>query len=559
MFGEEYFEKIFSTLKNDEEQKEDSNLEENKYDKFFEGTEKLSDKSKYIKDFLVDNKVIGRKYYNSNYELKYIEVYKNEKLILLGISHKITFLHLFDQNSKKEFNENKFIGFRYYDKEPNQSDSKYFTLINRFNSKFYILEKNETMKDVYNKKFFDKELNCFSIIYNIIIQKYKNKNHIMIGETFPEIIGYCYGLISLNKIRNFIVIEPLIPEPFKPNTLKENITEFDSNIIYIEPLIYNGHISTILFSKINGKRLNIILDMSKYHTNSYNLNKLIFPKDVNNENSCFIKNPIQNYSSCCLWFYGEIDCLFNNENYKNLKSVFDSMKSGSLQFYIDVINIIGKKFYGINDLFKYEEKRREDCSKIDLNRFFIEGKKNYAIHKEIVFNQFLNLRNFYIDSKYFYISNDLNLFLNTEKILERLINYKNILEMNERFYEMIIQNNDIKSVIESISDEKKYIKNILLTLRKNYDIEFYKVNIFSYQIYFFNDIMQGGKPIVFPIPFDLHKKIQELDFNSFLKQIESELLIRKKDLESKYCIYSEEDILKYLNPSIDICFNIMNK
>ena len=70
----------------------------------------------------------------------------------------------------------------------------------------------------------------------------------MNGETFPEIIGYCYSLITLNKIRNFIFLEPLIPEAFKPETLKENISEFEPNITYVEPLIYNGQIARYILA-----------------------------------------------------------------------------------------------------------------------------------------------------------------------------------------------------------------------------------------------------------------------------------------------------------------------
>ena len=237
MHGEEYIESFLSIFESKEKEDDISEFhEENKYDIYFEGSEKLSDKAKYIEDIIIiGQKIIGRKYFDIKKEIKYIEILTNSKFDLLGISRNITFLYLYDKNEKKEYNENKFIGFRYYDIGPNQSNSKYFTLINRFNAKFHILEKDESIKDINKNNFYDKELNCFSIINNIIIQKYKNKNHIMNGETFPEIIGYCYSLISLNKIKNFIFLEPLIPEPLNPNTLTENISVFDKSTTYTEP------------------------------------------------------------------------------------------------------------------------------------------------------------------------------------------------------------------------------------------------------------------------------------------------------------------------------------
>ena len=327
MHGKDYYMNSFkSLLEKEDKQNNISEIhEENKYDIYFEGTEKLSDKAKYIEDIVFDDKNIGRKYYSVNKEIKYIEIFSNKKFNLLRISPNITFLHLYDKNEEKEYNENKFIGFRYYNKSPAQKDSKFFTLINRFNTKYHILEKAQSIKDINNKSFFDKDLNCFAIIDNIITEKYKDKEHIMNGETFPEIIGYCHSLITLNKIRNFIFLEPLIPEAFKPETLKENISEFEPDITYVEPLIYNGHISLIIFNEINGSRCNLILDMSRYHINTSHFNTLIFPKKINEQNSIYLKNPIQNYSSCCLWFYGEIDCMLNNENYTNFKSIYDNM------------------------------------------------------------------------------------------------------------------------------------------------------------------------------------------------------------------------------------------
>jgi hypothetical protein len=133
----------------------------------------------------------------------------------LGISPNITFLHVFEPKDNKIYNEKKFIGFRYYENEGKTLNSKYFTLIKRYDSKFYILEKNEVIKDIDNNSFFNKDLDCFALINNIIIKKYKNQGNTMNGETFPEIIGFCYGLYSLKKFnKNLICIEPLIPNVF---------------------------------------------------------------------------------------------------------------------------------------------------------------------------------------------------------------------------------------------------------------------------------------------------------------------------------------------------------
>ena len=68
-----------------------------------------------------------------------------------------------------------------------------------------------------------------------------------------------------------------------------------------------------------------------------------------------------------------------------------------------------------------------------------------------------------------------------------------------------------------------------------------------------------GKPIIFPISDEMQKKIQEINFNELLKDYFLDLEKRKKNLERKYKLFSEEDVVKNLNLSNSICFQIMNK
>lgn len=560
MSGEEEIEKLFLSLEIEEPQKNITySKKDNKYDKFFEMTEKISLNSKYIKDFLFEKKIIGRKFLNNNNEVKYVEIFKNNKFNLLGISPNITFLHLYEPDKENDYNENKFIGFRFYEKGSEQLDSKYFTLINRYDSKYFILEKNKFIRDINNEYFFDKELDCFLIIHDIIIQKYKDNNNTIYGETFPEIIGYCYALKVLNKFNNFIFIEPLIPEPFKPETLIEEIpSKLVDNITYIEPLIYNDHISLIIFTEIKNIRYNIILDMSRYHTNTSQLNKLIFPKSIIDKNFIYPKNRIQNYSSCCLWFFGEIECILKNDKYNSFKSIFDNIKGDNVQFYIDIINIIGKNYYTINNLFLEEKERSRDTNIINLNRLFINGKKKYSIDKNIISSQFLDLNSFLFGSKFFYFTRDTDVIINTQKKLEKFINQKNLLEINYKFYELLKPKKDVKDILETILDELNFINNVVVDIENNYNIEFIKKNIFSYEIYLFNDILKG-KPVTFPLPEEVQKKIQEINFDLILNDKDSEFEKRKKDLEENFNIYSIDEIIKHLNPTNNFCYKIMNK
>ena len=128
--------------------------------------------------------------------------------------------------------------------------------------------------------------------------------------------------------------------------------------------------------------------------------------------------------------------------------------------------------------------------------------------------------------------------------------------MNYKFYEITNKKKYKNTILELISNELNFVKNILNKFQKNYNLEFYKNNIFQYEIFLLNDIIQG-QSLNFKISEDFIKKIKNYDFNIFVNNVNNKLNIRKKELEQIENIYSEEDIIKQLNPSNEICFNIM--
>ena len=130
MINEENLREIISfTAKDNNDTNISDTNKDNKYDEYFQNTEKLSNNSKSINNIFLNSKIIGREYCGIDKKTKYIEIFENKKLSILGISPNITFLHIYEPKNNKKYNENKFIGFRYYDKGPNQLESKYFTLI----------------------------------------------------------------------------------------------------------------------------------------------------------------------------------------------------------------------------------------------------------------------------------------------------------------------------------------------------------------------------------------------------------------------------------------------
>ena len=179
-------------------------------DKHFEGTVNYKNIkiSEYIKPIIENDIVIGRIFLDKNKKEKYVEIFNNLKMNILGISAEITFLHKYEKFENKNYNPNEFIGFRYYEDRKNES-TKFFTIIKKNYSKYFILEKNKAVKDIDNNLFHDEDLNCYKIIRKILINKYKNKNLGSNGEAFPEIVGYCVSLVNLNQ-KNFKFVDPLI-------------------------------------------------------------------------------------------------------------------------------------------------------------------------------------------------------------------------------------------------------------------------------------------------------------------------------------------------------------
>lgn len=554
--SEEYLNYVLSILEQKElPERTTLSSKSNLFDSCLEWTEKISHKPKFIEEFKVNGKVIGRKYSNKNNKIKYVEIFKNPKFELMGISPNITFIYSYDQKIKNGYDENKFIGFRYYKKGPNEFDSNYFTLINKYDLKYYILEKNEKIKDINNDPFFNQGLNCFDIIDNIIKQKYKNQNIIMNGETFPEIIGYCYGLISLQKFKNnFICIEPLIPDVLKQETFEENIPDkLEENTTYLEPIICDGHISLVIIFEVKKHRYNIILDMSRYHTNSKNLLKSIFPNSIIIQNFIYPKIPIQNYSSCCLWFYGQIECLLKDANYISFKSIFDRVKGNQITYYIDVINVIGKKFYNIDDLFKEGEQINTCPEKIELDRLFINSyMPNYAVHKNIIYTQFLDIKNFFSDLASLHLSYYYKLLIDSQNYFSQYIAYNNLLEINYKFNKYFEKNGDSKAILDYILKEKKTMNDFFIEFKKKYDIEFIKNNISSYDRLDLNITH-------FNLSELMKKKIERNDFENQLKQFNQEIKKSERKIKEVFNIFSGEEIAKKLNPFNDVCFTLMNK
>ena len=159
---------------------------------------------------------------------------------------------------------------------------------------------------------------------------------------------------------------------------------------------------------------------------------------------------------------------------------------------------------------------------------------------------------------FFYFNREADLIINTQKKLETFVTYKNLLEINLKFYELQEPKKEMTIMKEAISEDIKYIKQIVNYIVKVFYLEFIRKNKSSYEMFFLSEIIKG-KTLDFPISKEMKAQLEELNFDSVFSNYCSEFRLRKQFLEKQFNIYSLEDIYKQLNPKNDINFQIMNK
>ena len=121
-------------------------------------------------------------------------------------------------------------------------------------------------------------------------------------------------------------MHPFFPCPFIKETFIEEETDIDPSKYYLEPILYNDHISLLLFYYKKRRanfycRKNIIFDMSSFHYKTILKNDPTFPDDMKSYLIKFPESPIQIGSSCSMWFYAsmlflleEKEAFFNEKN-----------------------------------------------------------------------------------------------------------------------------------------------------------------------------------------------------------------------------------------------------
>ena len=413
--------------------------EPNLYDKYIEGTEKLwgNYNSNLVGDYVFNQKIIGPKFMKEG-KVSYFEIFNDPRTSILGMSSKISLLYIPSGLKNEKFDEINCIGFRYY--EENQFKiCHYFTLIKKNNNKrYYILEKEHKMTNIKDKSFYDENLNCFSIMRKIIFEKYEKEEETFLnGELFPEIIGFAYSMVYLGQFKNFIAVEPLILDQMNRDTIIERLPkELEKNIGYIEPILYNNHVSILLVKKsINNleKRVNIVLDMSRFHTKENILDNTIFPKDIYINNYPYPKFSIQKNNTCGLWYYGIIDCIYNNDKYKNIQDICLSINNNSTRFFIDVINALSNKLYKIPNII--DDADIIKATEINTNRIYdsSDGKK-YSFTKEAFLNYYFSLASIFDFDLHSNYSIDLKILFEYQFLIDQINEYLRLVRLNNSYF-----------------------------------------------------------------------------------------------------------------------------
>ena len=492
-------------------------------------------------------------YKNKQNEVGYIEVFQNSSLSYVhDLNENISFLFEFNFNNNQKIDNNKCFGYRYYD-----SNNNYCTLLksgDENEDNYFFLEK---LNDKDNE-FYDESLDCFQIIFYSIFSRYKKNEdmdnfdfQMILERPFYEILGFSYSVLyksndkfQFHKIHSINLIKDI---DFTSH-IKKDYVNAKLNIM---PILFDGHISLLLFFDEKDKRNFILSDPSHVHSRfsgtSLAINPFIFSENIRKNLNLFPKIKIQAFNSCSLWYYFQILCLINynekiqSKKYNDIKSCVESLKDSWLYFdcfeYYRYIMGFEKKLIEINPNKLFD----------DEDYFYILSKDkalsdNIKIHKFCFLNQFVDFIELielktYQDIKYKPGIFQLNNFRNYNEELADFIIYLNynlnLLEIKAK------RDIDLIKRLENNIIILQDLRNNFIKSCKDFLSFLTKVNIQSKNLERYDS--QKLKKIKFDGKY-LYEIISEI------KDILEDFHKRKIKIEGEYDLYSLEFMGKILYP-----------
>ena len=478
------------------------------YEKYFENTIPLNDNNfdDLITDIKNDKKeIIGRIFKKKDHSVGYEEYFIWEEIhIISQLSRNITFL--FPPGEGKKID--KLIGYRFYEESPEKTNN-YFTLVLKDKRKYEILEKNSQINNAFGKSFKNENLKCFNIIYKIIKNKFEDDITYNYPNTSIELLGFYYSVMC-EEHKNIKFIDPFYPLINDRSTMKEVINKEDicDDMIFVEPILFNRHISVLYFSFKNDLRRNILVDPSLLHVKSITKDRVIFPKEMRNILKIYPEYSCQNGPSSSIWFIGQI--LFVS-NFKNTKLISDDF---TFQ-YINLLRIIEN----INNLIKIDSAPIIYSSKLNIksDSINISDDERCKISHRITFATFLDVFGT-LNSCGIHIKLNLSL-KKIKKNFEKIQNFICTVKLNKEHYDFLGKKTDIsKNIIDKMKKEFN-------DLKMDYDI---------YVNTYLNAQKDNYEAFKLTHDFIYMLEVKLKDFNSYIK-----------------CnIYDREDIINiYLNKS----------
>ena len=536
---------------------------QNLYDKYVNKTEILWRKShSYIKDYYCDKNLLGRIFFKKDGSPSYFEIFEDKRFCVLGMTKKITILYTPDKSNNTEYDKNCIIGFRYYQNKEIQNKCEYFTLIKRYNNRYYILEKNDKIKDIYNNPFYNEKLDCYKIINDIIYEKYtRREERIPNGELLPELLGYSYAVLSKGKFKDFIPLEPFIPDLSIEESFKEKIPERkEKNIILLEPILYGQHASLLMvFFDEKNERNNIWIDMSTYHAHKKeSIDITIFSKSMRENLTIYPSYSIQKDNTCGLWFCSIINFLKNTLKYTNGLEIINSIKQGEFTFCKDIIDYLSEIFYQKKF---FEIEGICDCKVIKQNYYY--SYMDLCFCDEAITNIFFNLNNY---TKFNNASTETSIFFKFQSLFESLNELKKLVELNKEYFALFSDEKEL-NIISILNKALTQINKLNKLFYFNFRKIFMQCIISSFINYIKYDSNIIDKNVINEMKSEVKlyndsiiKSIKneeniELTFSGLTKSIG----IIKNDLTKNICFKDESWILNNLNPNNNIIFKLMNK
>ena len=534
------------------------------HNNYFQETAKLW-KEYDSKIKLIENINSGRKFFKKGKDKpSYFEIFEDPRTKAIGISEKISFLYAPLAKDNSNYDKSKCIGFRYYELNRNER-CNYFTLVNKYDNRFFILEKDKNIFDFKGVSFYDEKLNCYSVMKNIVFEKYKKEIVFPKGDFLPEIIGFSYSLISLGKIKGFHAVEPLILIPLNDESRIERLPdELEENIGYIEPIMFDNHVSVALIKKSKIKnRVNIVLDMSRYHIEGNLSDNTVFPEELYRSNYTYPKYSIQKGNSCGLWFFGIVECIYSNAKYKNIDDVCLAINKKKATFFIDVINCLSNILYEIPNIIDdssletsldVKENRVYEIGQISTYSFRKEAVKSYFFSLASLFSYYENNKNWSDEKKI----NSFDLLLEYQYLIDDITNFLSRAIFNDNYFKIYSPKNIYEK--EQKEQYKQLIQSLKALLNKvniNYEKEFNNLLYKQFEDNLNYGIMIDKRKIL-EVYDKLKKtlsktdKIHIIEINALKNEFE-----KIKYLERNIVIKEESTISKYLNPNNEFYFQMM--